>query len=581
MSEIAEPSRFTLLARVIANRSISVVEGDFPLAYTDGETIFLPASPVHVQRCSAIAQAGLIGIGSFDREVMARIAGRRALQQRYLLLECVRAVTTLKPLLPLQISELVAGVYHGPVSSGPRESLAWARKAQCRLPAPPDWMGVIKPMATLRRTERGEPLLGRHEESSSNRAEWLREFDDEEESDRSRILELFSAPIHTPLSSMMTRFFKMGRAPGGDRQDGAAAPAGGHRIGSVGPHASRVDSACPVVAEAPGPVAGFRYPEWDCTANRYRPDWCGVAEFDPPETAVAPPPIPDGDRLLRRELARLGLAHERHRRQQSGDALDLTALVETMVRRAAGLDTSLGIYECMRHTTHDLSVLVLLDATSSTQDTASGSSVFNQQRDVAQQLTAALDELGCRVALFGFFSLGRNAIRFIRVKEFDDRYDTGAHRRLFALAPTGFTRLGAAVRHANHLLKTRSGTSQRLLVLVGDGFPYEAGYEGTYAEQDSRRALRELAAAGIGCACVCVGSATRPDVIQRVWGEFPHCHLEDPSKLTTSVLPLLRASLRRARATPRSLTSTPHLPTRARAAWAPHPDNQSIPGETR
>jgi nitric oxide reductase NorD protein len=556
VSKTAQASRFTLLARAVAGRTMFVVEGDNPLAYTDGECIFLPVSPADLQRCSVIAQAGLIGVGSFDRHVMARIAGRHSLQQRYLLLECVRAVTMLKRILPLQISELTAAMYDGPAPSCPQESLAWARQARCRLPVPPDWIGTIKPMSILRAANGTDGRRADHDDASASREEWLREFDDDEESDRSRILELFSAPIQTPLSSMITRFFGMGRAPEGNRHGGAETPVGGHGVGPVGSQAKPVESVRPVVDHAPALPVGFRYREWDSAANRYRPNWCTVAEFDPPQTAAELRSIPDGDRLLRRELARLGLSHERHRRQQCGDTLDLTALVNMVVQRSAGVDARLDIYECMRRTAHDLSVLVLLDATSSTRDAGSGWRVFDQQREVARRLTAALDELGCRVALFGFFSQGRNAVRFMRIKDFDDRYDSAVHQRLCALEPSGFTRLGAAVRHASHLLKTRAGTSQRLLVLVGDGFPYEEDYEGTYAEQDSRQALHESVTTGIGCACVSVGSATRADVIQRVWGEFPHCQLDDVSELAPSVIPLLRASLRRAKATSRSLGST-------------------------
>jgi hypothetical protein len=556
VSNSAEASRFTLLAQTIAGRPISVVEGDYPLAYTDGKTIYLPTTPAHLQCFSAIGQAALIGAGTFDRHVMARITGRHSLKERYLLLECVRAVTTLKQLLPLQISQYIAEIYDGPVPSCPQQSLDWARKARCRLPEPLEWMGTIKPLNMLRTTARVDGPFADDDEQSPAREERLRELDDDEESDRSRILELFTAPIQTPLSSMIARFFGMGRAPGDDRHGGAATPAGGHTVGPVGSQAKPVESLFPVLVHAPTVPIGFRYQEWDFAANRYRPNWCRVAQFDPPYAAAQFPATADGDRVLRRELARLGLTHERHRRQQYGDTLDLTALVDMAVLRAAGVDARMGIYECMRRTAHDLSVLVLLDTTSSTRDTSYGSPVFDQQREVAQRLTAGLDELGCRVALFGFFSEGRNAVRFMRVKEFDDRCDSSVRQRLSALKPSGFTRLGAAIRHASHLLTTRAGTSQMLLVLVGDGFPYEEGYEGTYAEHDTRQALREAAAAGIGCACVSIGSSTRPDVIQRVWGEIPHCRLDDPSELAPSVPPLLRASLRRAKATQKSRRTT-------------------------
>jgi nitric oxide reductase activation protein len=300
---------------------------------------------------------------------------------------------------------------------------------------------------------------------------------------------------------------------------------------------------------------GFRYPEWDFARRSYRPEWCTVAEFDPPEVTSDSTALPGDDRMLRRELARIGLSHQRHRRQQHGDILDLNALVEVVVRQAAGIDSDTRIYECRRRTAHDLSVLVLLDTTGSTREASIGRRVFDQQRELAARLTGALDDLGDRVATFGFFSQGRNAVRFVRVKEFDDRYDVAAQRRLSALSPTGFTRLGAAIRHGTHILNTRGGTSQKLLVIVGDGFPYENDYTGGYAEHDSRKALSEAVIRGVGCVCFSVGSTTDHAVVERVWGGVPHRGLNDSSELAGSARPMFGLALRTAAATKRSIGS--------------------------
>src|SRR5262249_44215791 len=154
------------------------------------------------------------------------------------------------------------------------------------------------------------------------------------------------------------------------------------------------------------------------------------------------------DHRLRRELGRLGLRHERHRRQVDGDVIDVTALVEAVVDRASGHPADLRVYETKRRTAHDLGVLVLLAATGSTGESAEGRKVFDDQRLLAARLTAALEQLGDRVAAYGFYSRGREAVRFLRVKGFDDRYDHAARRRLAALTPGGYTRLGAAIRHA-------------------------------------------------------------------------------------------------------------------------------------
>jgi nitric oxide reductase activation protein len=296
---------------------------------------------------------------------------------------------------------------------------------------------------------------------------------------------------------------------------------------------------------------GYRYPEWDFRKGAYKDDHCAVAEFDPPAPDPGPPapePINARDLKLRRQLARLGLSLERHRREHEGDVLDVTALIDLFVDRATGVDGDPRVYETKRRTAHDLGVLVLLDATGSTGESAEGRRVFDEQRQLAAKLTAALDELGDRVAMYGFYSRGREAVRFLRVKDFEDRYDHAAERRLQGLTPGGYTRLGAAIRHATFLVSRKAGTSQLLLVVVGDGLPYEDGYEHRYAQEDSRRALEEAVAQGVGCACVSVRSSTEDEVLERVWGMVPHRRLEDAASLSKHIRPLFGEALKAAAA---------------------------------
>jgi Mg-chelatase subunit ChlD len=558
VSQLVDTSRFTLLAHSVAGRPIQVIEGDNELAYTDGQSIFVPRSPEDLQPASVVAQAALLAIGSFDRQVMARITGHQTLRRRYLLLECMRAAARLKSVLPHQLSSLLATLYDGPTPKSPRESLAWSLQARRRLPDPPDWLGTIKPIRMLRAAGQTDATTVTHDLTAPPAEDAPSEIDDEEESDRSRILELLSAPLRTPFSSMLEQFFGMGRAPGSDQGGAGESRVGGRGTGSSGSKAkSAID--VEVTPGASTVQVGFRYPEWDFARHSYRSEWCTVAEFDLPDATSDSAPLPGDDRMLRRELARIGLSHQRHRRQQHGDILDLNALVDVVVRQAAGVDPDTRIYECRRRTAHDLSVLVLLDTTGSTREATIGRRVFDQQRELAARLTAALDDLGDRVATFGFFSQGRNAVRFIRVKEFDDRYDVAAQRRLSALSPTGFTRLGAAIRHGTHILNTRGGTSQKLLVIVGDGFPYENDYTGGYAEHDSRKALSEAVIRGIGCVCLSVGSTTDHAVVERVWGGVPHRGLNDSSELAGSARPMFRLALRTAAATKRSIGSENNL----------------------
>jgi Mg-chelatase subunit ChlD len=562
-----ELTRFALLAQAVAGRRVAVVGGGGERAYTDGETIFVPdpatghGSAVPPLSATLSMQAALLATGSLEPTIMAKITGRRALRLRYLSLEAARAGAVLAHVLPRRATTLVAQLYDGPIPSCAQESLAWAASPR-NIPEAPAWLGTIKPIKVLRAHPAGAGAAPTDADRASQSInELLRELDDEEESDRSRILELFSAPIRNPLASMIQRFFGMGRAPGAAGGGGAELPVGGATASPVGANARAAHAAAGIGLDVRRVPLGRSYPEWDFRRRAYRPDWCSVAEFDPPRPGPnddePAAPMPAHDRRLGVQLARLGLTHERHRRQPDGDDLDLHALIELVVDRAAGVSGDPRVYETKRRTAHDLGVLVLLDATGSTGESSEGRKVFDEQRLLAARLTSALDELGDRVAAYGFYSRGRRAVRFLRVKDFEDRYDHAAERRLAALTPGGYTRLGAAIRHATHLLTHKAGTSQTLLVVIGDGLPYEDGYEHRYAQEDSRRALREAVAHGVGCACVSVRASTEHEILERVWGEVPHRRLDDAGSLAGHVRPLFGDALRAASATRRSVGRRP------------------------
>jgi Mg-chelatase subunit ChlD len=543
-------ARFELLAQTIAGYRVAVVGGMGDRSYTDGAAIFLADLPEHLLRASVVVQAGLLAVGSFDPWVMARLMGRRTLCLRYLTLEGARVSEALKSILPTEIGPLLSQTYAGPAPANAGESFTRAASGKRNVPEAAEWLGTIRPMSMLR----GNPMASDTSSAGQRSADHAAsdEPDGEVETEGSRGPEIFAgAPARKTISQIMRKLLGRASGLGGANGAGEVLSVWGRGARPSGLNAKAMAAPADLGVKVDGPGVGRSYPEWDFRRRAYRPDWCTVAEFDPPRATADLPTSPARDPQLLRQLARLGLTPERHRRQPQGDTLDLTALVEWMAHCGAGFATDARVYEYKRRSAHDLGVLVLLDATGST----CGQQVFDQQLHLVARLTSALEELGDRVAAYGFFSRGRGAVRYLRVKDFDDRYDQAAQRRLASLAPEGFTRLGAAIRHGVHVLNTRAGTSHKLLVLVGDGFPYEDDYHDRYAQRDSRQALREAVAQGVGCVCVSVGPTTEETVTERVWREVPHRSLADASALARHVRPLFREAMRQAEASKRPIGS--------------------------
>lgn len=514
-------SDFGVLASAVAGRSVQVGVATQSRAWSDGSAIWLPAGLSRRDAALTVtAQAGLLHAGSHYTPELRRLSGARL--EQYVLREVLRAVHELGDVLPPGL--LVRFDQIPP--NGPT----------------PDWLGTIRPRAVnAPPSTTGSAAQAGDETASSD----LPELTDEDEatSQSSKILEKLSAPaLQNPLATALQKMLGAGRAAS-DRSGGDELPVRGHRAGQVGANGKRITAPAFLknLLGSPPPI-GTRYPEWDCHRHAYRPDWCAVSQLDP-ATAPDASAKPYTDPALRRELLRLGLRRERHRRRLDGDDLDLSAVIDFQLDRAIGRTPDPRVFETRLHTARDLGVIVLLDTTGSSAETADVGTTFEQHRELAGRLTQTLSEIGDRVATYGFYSRGRGSVRLLRVANFDDRFDQGAALRLASLKSAGFTRLGAVIRHAADQVQTRAGTTNQLLIVISDAFAYDDGYEDRYARHDTRRALREAHERGIGCVGLRVGRAADDDAFEAVWRGLPHRELHDPDDLARHVRRLFNAAL--------------------------------------
>jgi nitric oxide reductase activation protein len=279
--------------------------------------------------------------------------------------------------------------------------------------------------------------------------------------------------------------------------------------------------------------------------DRYRPAWCRVIDYpliSAPDVSAA---AVQHDEILRRRLTRLGLGPKVLRRRPDGDDLDTEALTDLFVDLRSGYSPPEHIYLERRKLARNLGVLILLDASGSATDAdPDGLSVHDHQRRAAATLAVSLEELGDRVAVYGFRSHGRSAVHLPAIKPFGQRFGAGGRSRLNQLQPAGYTRLGAGIRGAGDIVKTEAGTPNRLLLVLSDGFPYDNGYEARYAEADARKALEELRADGIACLCLSIGASTPADALHRVFGSASHANARNLADLSPRMDELFLAALK-------------------------------------
>ena len=128
-----------------------------------------------------------------------------------------------------------------------------------------------------------------------------------------------------------------------------------------------------------------------------------------------------------------------------------------------------------------------------------------------------MGKLGDPFSLLAFASDGREDVEMTTVKSFDEPYDRTSMARLAGLKPGLSTRLGAALRHAAHVVgQTTSG--RKLVIVLTDGEPSDIDVADPLdLVEDARRAAVGLHAAGIDAYGVVLGQ-TGIQAASRIFG---------------------------------------------------------------
>jgi nitric oxide reductase activation protein len=254
----------------------------------------------------------------------------------------------------------------------------------------------------------------------------------------------------------------------------------------------------------------YHYPEWGYVIGVHRRAWCTLWEqpAEPGDARAIADILDRHEDIVRRvnrlvRTAQVGQA-ARQRRQVEGNDLDLDACITAMADMRAGRTPSPYVYQRPGRTRRDLAILWLLDLSRSTNHlvASAGTTVLALAREATAVVAEAIDTTGDRFAVHGFDSSGREDIGYYRFKDFDEPY-TEAHRaRLAAMTGRRSTRMGAALRHAGHLLGRRRA-ARKLIVLVTDGAPHDIDvHDRSYLILDAKRAVEEQRRTGIATFCV-------------------------------------------------------------------------------
>lgn len=248
--------------------------------------------------------------------------------------------------------------------------------------------------------------------------------------------------------------------------------------------------------------ADLTYPEWDYRTGSYLRDYCRVLAAPASELGESWTPDETMRRHIRQVRRRFEILRPRHelmRAQADGHDLDLDALVRARCDlRAGGNGAGLDrVHMAMRPQGHDLAVTLLVDVSLSTDAWVDGYRVLDVEKEALLVLAHGLSACGDHHSILTFTSRRRSWVRLETVKAFGEPISGAVERRIGALRPGYYTRIGAAVRHATAEL-ARQPQRKKLLLVLTDGKPNDVDhYEGRFAVEDTRKSIQDARRLGI------------------------------------------------------------------------------------
>src|SRR5690606_16993306 len=295
---------------------------------------------------------------------------------------------------------------------------------------------------------------------------------------------------------------------------------------------------------------GVTYPEWDWRIERYHERHVVVREREATsgDLAWADQALARYGREVRRirhQFERLRPQRVRLGRQADGPDIDLGGYVTHYADRRAGHRADDRLYEEVRPSRRDLSILLLVDVSGSTDSwVADTRRIVDVEKEALLLVCEALDALGDAFAVTAFSGEGPRGVSVSTVKAFHERSGPAVRRRIAALEPDRFTRTGAAIRHATAALCAQS-TRHRLLLLLSDGKPNDVDvYEGRYGIEDPRQAGAAARLEGIDAFCVTVDRQA-PVYLSRIFGPSGYAVLRHAATLPQVLVDVGRMLLRR------------------------------------
>ncbi|MCA0429755.1 MAG: VWA domain-containing protein [Bacteroidetes bacterium] len=285
----------------------------------------------------------------------------------------------------------------------------------------------------------------------------------------------------------------------------------------------------------------LKYNEWDYKKNSYKINFCKLY----PKTLLKQDSgyykkTIEKNKItlvqLRKMLANVNNKRLQQKKQNQGNELDIDCVTDMYVEIKSKLTASENIYISSRKKEKDLSILLLLDTSLSSDGYAANNRVIEVEKEVSILFGEILNEYNVDFSIDAFYSKTRNYSNYITIKDFDEKWEQSKYK-IGALEPEGYTRIGTALRHAGERLNYRE-TKNKWIILLSDGKPNDYDkYEGQYGINDVKQALNELNRKNINSYALAIESQAKY-YLPLMFGQNQYQILTTPIELINSIVKL-------------------------------------------
>jgi len=291
------------------------------------------------------------------------------------------------------------------------------------------------------------------------------------------------------------------------------------------------------------------YPEWSQSKNQYLENFCHLYLHSPKinDGRVHENYIKDLMDKYKKQINQIrskinAIYNEPlwKYQQKDGQEIDHDSVVKYLINLRGGAVSESNFYAEKRHLRKDISVYFLFDQSLSTDSWIKNHRVLDTIIDSLCLAGLFFKDLIENIHIAGTWSATRRHCHYINYKECHESWD-----RFFAISkditPTGYTRLGPALRHSIKRIE-KDNFRKKILILLTDGKPTDLDrYEGQHGIYDIKKACQEAEDAGIFIYALTIGKEEKFYFSQMFKHYFTISHPEQfPEQIINILLHVLK-----------------------------------------